>query len=126
MVEGHEGPGSEAEVDMYISGWSSSTGDADWGIRPLLAKESEPPASFNISYFENDELDELLYSALETADEEKRAGYYAQAQDLIWEECPMVFLAVDYNTWGSTMNIENVKIYPDGCLNIRNARMAAE
>lgn len=126
MVEGHEGPGSEAEVDMYISGWSSSTGDADWGIRPLLAKESEPPASFNISYFENDELDELLYAALETADEEKRAGYYAQAQDLIWEECPMVFLAVDYNTWGSTMNIENVKIYPDGCLNIRNARMAAE
>ena len=126
MVEGHEGPGSEAEVDMYISGWSSSTGDADWGIRPLLAKESEPPASFNISYFENDELDELLYAALETADEEKREGYYAQAQDLIWEECPMVFLAVDYNTWGSTMNIENVKIYPDGCLNIRNARMAAE
>ena len=126
MVEGHEGPGAEAEVDMYISGWSTSTGDADWGIRPLLAKESEPPASFNISYFENDELDELLYAALETADEEKRAGYYADAQDLIWEECPMVFLAVDYNTWGSTMNIENVKIYPDGCLNIRNARMAAE
>lgn len=126
MVEGAEGPGSEAEVDTYISGWSTSTGDADWGIRPLLAKESEPPASFNISYFENDELDNLLYAALGTADESERAGYYADAQDIIWEECPMVFLAVDSNTWGSTSNIENVKIYPDGCLNIRNARMAAE
>lgn len=126
MVEGAEGPGSEAEVDMYISGWSTSTGDADWGIRPLLAKESEPPASFNISYFESDELDELLYSALETADEEKRGEYYAEAQDLVWQECPMVFLANDYNTWGSKANVANVKIYPDGCLNIRNARMAAE
>lgn len=126
MVEGAEGPGAEAEVDMYISGWSTSTGDADWGIRPLLAKESEPPASFNISYFESDELDELLYSALETADEEKRGEYYAEAQDLVWQECPMVFLANDYNTWGSKANVANVKIYPDGCLNIRNARMAAE
>ena len=126
MVEGAEGPGSEAEVDTYISGWSTSTGDADWGIRPLLAKESLPPSSFNISYYENDGLDELLYAALSTADEEERAGYYADAQDIIWEECPMVFLAVDFNTWGSKANIENVKIYPDGCLNIRNARMEAQ
>ena len=40
-----EGPGygrsgAEAEVDMYIIGWSSSTGDADWGIRPSAGKKS--------------------------------------------------------------------------------------
>ena len=44
-VQDTDAPGAEAEVDMYIIGWSSSTGDADWGIRPLLAKESEPPMS---------------------------------------------------------------------------------
>lgn len=126
-VESAEGPGSEVEVEMYMSGWSSSTGDADWGIRPVLAKESEPPKSYNISYFENDEMDgclkAALETALETADEEKRAELYAQAQDIIWEECPVVFLANDYNTWASSADVANVKIYPDGCLNIRNARM---
>lgn len=122
-VESAEGPGSEVEVEMYMSGWSSSTGDADWGIRPVLAKESEPPKSYNISYFENDEMDGCLKAALETADEEKRAELYAQAQDIIWEECPVVFLANDYNTWASSADVANVKIYPDGCLNIRNARM---
>lgn len=122
-VESAEGPGSEAEVEMYMSGWSSSTGDADWGIRPVLARESEPPKSYNISYFENEEMDGFLYAALETADEEKRAKLYAKAQDIIWEECPVVFFANDYNTWASVADVANVRIYPDGGLNIRNARM---
>lgn len=122
-VESAEGPGSEAEVEMYMSGWSSSTGDADWGIRPVLARESEPPKSYNISYFENEEMDGFLYAALETADEEKRAELYAKAQDIIWEECPVIFFANDYNTWASAADVANVKIYPDGGLNIRNARM---
>ena len=122
-VESAEGPGSEVEVEMYMSGWSSSTGDADWGIRPVLAKESEPPKGYNISYFENDEMDGCLKAALETADEEKRAELYAKAQDIIWEECPVVFFANDYNTWASAADVANVKIYPDGGLNIRNARM---
>lgn len=119
-------PGSEAEVEMYVIGWSTSTGDADWGIRPLLAKESEPPMSYNICYYENDEVDSLLYEALGTSDSDKRAEAYAKAQDIIWEECPLICLAYDYNTWANSKNIVNVGNTPDGGLYIRNARMAAE
>lgn len=119
-------PGSEAEVEMYVIGWSTSTGDADWGIRPLLAKESEPPMSYNICYYENDEVDSLLYEALGTSDSDKRAEAYAKAQDIIWEESPLVCLAYDYNIWANSKNIVNVGNTPDGGLYIRNARMAAE
>ena len=82
-VENVDKPGAEAEVEMYVIGWSSSTGDADWGIRPLVAVESEPPMSYNICYYENEEVDKLLYDALSTADETKRAEFYAQAQDIL-------------------------------------------
>ena len=123
-VENVDKPGAEAEVEMYVIGWSSSTGDADWGIRPLVAVESEPPMSYNICYYENEEVDKLLYDALSTADETKRAEFYTQAQDILWEDCPMVCLVNDYNTWATTNKIANVKVYPDNCLNIRNARMA--
>ena len=119
-------PGSEAEVEMYVIGWSTSTGDADWGIRPLLATESEPPMSYNICYYENEEVDNLLYEALGTSDSDKRAEAYAKAQDIIWEESPLVCLAYDYNTWANSKNIVNVGNTPDGGLYIRNARMAAE
>ncbi|MGI6080492.1 MAG: glutathione ABC transporter substrate-binding protein [Candidatus Avilachnospira sp.] len=122
-VENVSGPGAEAEVELYIIGWSSSTGDADWAIRPLLAIESEPPMSYNICYYENEEFDNLLYEALATADESVRAEKYAEAQDIVWEDCPLVCLANDYNTWATSNKIANVKVFPDNCLNVRNARM---
>lgn len=123
IVQDTDVPGAEAEVDMYIIGWSPSTGDADWGIRPLLAQESEPPMSYNICYYENDEFDELLYAALNTADDAVRAEAYAKAQDIIWEDSPLVCLATDSNTWATTSNMVDVKLFPDGCINLRNGKM---
>src|SRR5699024_8634844 len=47
----------DAEVDMYYGGWSSSTGYADWALRPLIGgEENFPPASYNVAFFDNDEV----------------------------------------------------------------------
>lgn len=118
--------GKDAYVDMYTIGWSPSTGDADWGIRPMIAIESEPPMSYNICYYENEEVDKMLFDALKTAVPEEREALYADIQDIIWEESPLVCLAFDSNTWAHSDNIINVGNMPDGGLWIRNARMAAE
>lgn len=123
-IEDVDVPGSEAEVDMYVIGWSPSTGDADWGIRPLMAIESEPPMSYNICYYENEEVDQLLKDALATADDTKRADAYAKAQDIIWEESPLVCLANDSNTWATSAKMVDAKLFPDNCLNLRNAKLA--
>ena len=117
-------PGSEAEVDIYHTGWSPSTGDADWALRPLLATEMCPPANYNISYFSNEKYDELIHGALETADQDKRNKLYAEAQDIIWEELPIVPLANSFNTWATSKNLTGIKIYKDGAINIRNAKMS--
>ena len=122
-VQDTTAPGAEAEVEMYVIGWSPSTGDADWGIRPLLAVESEPPMSYNICYYENPELDQLLQDALTTADDAKRADAYAKAQDIIWEDSPLVCLCTDDNTWATSAGIVDAKLFPDACLNLRNAKM---
>lgn len=123
-IEDVDVPGSEAEVDMYVIGWSPSTGDADWGIRPMMAIESEPPMSYNICYYENEEVDQLLKDALATADDTKRAEAYAKVQDIIWEESPLVCLANDANTWATSANMVDAKLFPDNCLNLRNAKLA--
>lgn len=123
-VQGATGPGSDVEVECYLSGWSPSTGDADWGIRPILAQESEPPMSYNMCYYESDELDGYLMDGLSSADDEVRREAYTKAQDLIWKDVPMIFLCVDTNTWATSKNIQNEKIYPDGAINMKNAKMA--
>ncbi len=123
QIQGATGPGSDVMVECYLTGWSTSTGDADWGIRPLLAKESEPPLSYNMCYYENEEFDQLLVDALQTADEEKRAECYAKAQDMMWEDVPMICVANDFNSWITSSKVTGVKLYPDQALNMKNAKM---
>ena len=68
----------------------------------------------------------MLYDALNTSDSDKRAEAYAKAQDIIWEESPLVCLAADFNTWANDPSIINIGNIPDNGLWIRNARMAAK
>ena len=49
---------------MYYVGWSSSTGEADWALRPLLASESMPPKLLNTAYYKNPEVDADIAKAL--------------------------------------------------------------
>ncbi len=123
-VQDFTGSGAEAEVNLYYTGWSSSTGDADWALRPILTRESEPPMSYNISYFENAEVDQLIRDALNTADTEKRREDYAKVQDIVWQELPMVPLFHMDNTIATSGKLSGVKLYPDAAINLRNARMA--
>lgn len=125
-VQGADCAGADAEVDCYLSGWSTSTGDADWGLRPMLATESEPPMSYNISYYENEKVDQLLKDGLATADEDKRGEIYGEVQDIVWKDLPLLCIANDKNIWATSNNITGVYLLGDGSIGMRNARMAAE
>ncbi|GHU67782.1 glutathione ABC transporter substrate-binding protein GsiB [Clostridia bacterium] len=117
-------PGAEAEVEMYLSGWSSSTGDSDWAIRPLFDSASIPPNNFNISYYSNPEVDALLKEGLSTADPEVRAAAYAKVQDILWDDSPVVTTYIGHATWATSAKLINVSIYPDGAINLRAGRLA--
>lgn len=124
LIQNTDVDGSEAYVDLYIAGWSPSTGDADWALRPLLATESFPPNNYNMAYYSNERYDELLYEALASADHEIRGAAYEEAQNLIWEECPAVYLSCSLNSIVTSSNISGVTLFPDNAINMRNGKMA--
>ncbi|MDR0628507.1 MAG: ABC transporter substrate-binding protein [Treponema sp.] len=123
-VQDATGPGSAVEVEMYLSGWSSSTGDADWAIRPLFATESAPPLNYNLAYFSNAKVDALIRQGLSSADDEVRRKAYFEVQDLLWEELPVVPRHIANIAWVTSRKIINVTNFPDGSVNLRAARMA--
>lgn len=113
----------DAEVELYYGGWSSSTGDADWGIRPLLAGDSAPPTSYNVSYYENKKVDELIDAGLQTADQEKRKEAYAEMQEIIWKDAPWAYLMVEDTMAGKKNYLEGVYLLPDGALSASEAEI---
>lgn len=114
----------EAEVEMYYGGWSSSTGDADWGIRPLLLGENTPPSMFNVAYFADDKVDAAITGAISTANPDERAGYYADAQKLAWEGAPWLFLGVADLVSAQSANLSGVHMLPDRGFLLEDAAFA--
>jgi glutathione transport system substrate-binding protein len=111
----------DATVQMYYGGWSSSTGDADWALRPLLWGKGFPPKLFNVAYYSNPEVDAALEAAVATADEGKRAEAYARAQTLIWQDAPWISLGVDHVLSARSKELSGVYVLPDRAYIVEDA-----
>jgi len=77
-----------APVRLYYVGWSASTGEADWALRPLLGSESFPPRLFNTAYYKSDKVDNDIKGALLTTDHAAKAKFYRDAQETIFQDAP--------------------------------------
>ena len=86
-----------ATIQMLVTGWSSSTGDADWGIRPFLWSKGWPPVLNNFAYYKNKEVDDAIEAGLSTIDPAKRAAAYATAQKVAWEDAALLYLGMSHN-----------------------------
>ncbi len=86
-----------ATIQMLVTGWSSSTGDADWGIRPFLWGKGWPPVLNNFAYYKNKEVDDAIEAGLSTVDPAKRAAAYAIAQKVAWEDAALLYLGMSHN-----------------------------
>ena len=112
---------SESKLQAAISGWSPSTGEADWGIRPLLTKDMFPTAGFNTGFYTNDSVEDNIQTGLTSANEKERLDAYAAAQKTIVEDAPWVFLVVPDNVAGKRKNLTGVYVLPDATLSVSGA-----
>lgn len=93
------------EHDMYILGWSNSTGDPDNGISPLFHSDNIGPDG-NRSFYNNPELDGILNEARQSADEAEREELYQQAQQILVEDAPAIFIRYGENLNAYNNNVE--------------------
>lgn len=75
--------------DLFMMGWSNSSGDGDYGMTPML-HSSMKGSPGNRSFFDNKEFDDLLDAGKIELDPVKRAEFYAKAQDIMNSEVPML------------------------------------
>ncbi|HKE39797.1 MAG TPA: glutathione ABC transporter substrate-binding protein GsiB [Casimicrobiaceae bacterium] len=115
-VESWQDP-STAPLRLYYIGWSSSTGEADWALRPLLASESFPPKLFNTAYYKNDKVDADIKNALLTTDKTEKAKLYKDAQETIYKDAPWVPLVTEKLVSAKSKKLSGVYTMPDGSFN---------
>ncbi|MEM1715516.1 MAG: ABC transporter substrate-binding protein [Thermofilaceae archaeon] len=100
--------GEVRDFDLFLLGWSTATLDADYGLYSLFHSK----APFNRMRYSNPKVDELLEAARAEANFEKRKQLYGQAQELIWQDAPWIFLHVEDLIVAMDPNLENVEVQP--------------
>jgi len=121
LVEAIFKPFEESQLEASLVGASTPTGDADRAMKQSFASASWPPDFNNWSFYSNERVDELIELGASSGDQEERAAYYAEAQAIIWEEAPWVFLYSPNNIAGMASNLEGVYYMPPRYLDARGA-----
>jgi len=99
--------------DMYILGWTTVTGDADYGLYSLF-HSSQFGSPGNRMFYKNERVDYLLDKGRATAVPEERLAAYREAQELIVADAPWVFLNVGEAVQGLGKTITGFVWHPGG------------
>lgn len=108
--------------ELFMLGWTTVTGDADYGLYALFHSKNHGAAG-NRVFYDNSEVDELLDAGRAETDEDIRQEIYTEVEKILAEEAPSAFLnhsqyAVGYNDNA----LSNVELDPTGRIHLDNVR----
>ena len=107
----------DGSLEMFGLGWSSDTGDPDYALYASF-HSSMMGAGGNMSFYSNPKVDELLQTGRTSTDPEVRKAAYLEAQEIVWEEVPCVFLQCPEDLYAYNASLQNFGVYYDGQLRI--------
>ena len=93
---------------LFLLGWAPSTGDADWGLRPLF----QTGDSNNYALYSNKTADDLIKKGMSATNEKERLQTYADLQKFLWEDAPMIFLYSVKQTVGVSKKVTGLVVHP--------------
>ena len=112
-------PLEDTTVQMWYVNWGSGSYEADGSMRNILHGDKMPPEGYNTAFWNNEEFNNLLDSALKMTDTEEIAEAYAKAQAIAWEECPWIFLGNNNTLTAHKSYVSGIKYKPAGELIFR-------
>lgn len=105
-------PVDRTPVEMFMLGWGTVTGDADYGLFSLFHSSQWAPAGFNRFFYRNPQVDQLLEEARAITDPARRAATYKQAMELIWRDAPWLFLHSESQVTGLRREVQGLVVHP--------------
>jgi len=78
----------------------------------MFHSKQHPPAGFNLGFYSNPAVDAALDRGRFNADPQVRLEAYAEAQRLIWEDAPWIFLHSELQLTGLRENVHGFVVHP--------------
>src|SRR5690625_3585711 len=82
---------ANGDHEMYVLGWVTGTGDADYALHPLYHSQNVGDPGY-LTFLQDDELDSLLNVGRQTFEEEARHEVYRELQETLMDLSPNIYL----------------------------------
>lgn len=109
--------GAKKERDMYFTSWGSGALDPTGIFVPTLKTKDRG----NTAGYSNAQVDKLLSAAESELDRAKRADMYHQAEKIVADEAPWIFLWVPQDIYAASKRLHGWEPGSDGRINLHRA-----
>jgi peptide/nickel transport system substrate-binding protein len=100
------------EQELFALSWMAGMEDPDMVMYPLLHSSQWTPNGPNRALYKNDTFDRLLTEARHTTDQAKRAALYKQAQKILIEDAPWIFIDHEIQIAALAKRVQGFKLHP--------------
>jgi len=100
------------EQDLFALSWMAGNEDPDLVMYPLLHSSQWTPNGPNRALYKNEKYDDLLHQARLTTDQKKRAELYREAQRILVDDAPWVFVDHEIQTAAHAKRVQGFKLHP--------------
>lgn len=114
-------PPEKSEHQMYFIGWSPSTGDADWGLRPLFTEAMFKPVGSNRLYYTHPDVEKGIAAGMATFDEAERQKVYDDVQKVLFDTAAWGMLHDLVASVGIRKGLKGVEVWPLELVMMRDA-----
>ncbi|MGO4837663.1 hypothetical protein AB4144_36010, partial [Rhizobiaceae sp. 2RAB30] len=111
--------------DLAMFGFNPSNASGAYHLASLFrsnANDDAKPDVWNIGRYKNTEVDELLVTADSAPEEAKRMEALGEAQRLVWEDAPYLWLQINENVTAIRKGLAGVEVWPIVFTSLRNAK----
>ncbi len=112
------------EHDFCLLGWTTDNGDPDNFLSALFhSKNAEVGSANNVSFFQNEEYDQLVDRAKRELDREKREELYRDAQELLHDLVPVLPLAYMPQMAAIRKNVKGFEVFSIGEVRLKDVSL---
>ncbi|OGR14124.1 MAG: hypothetical protein A2097_14070 [Desulfobacula sp. GWF2_41_7] len=111
-IAGLQKPTAETELEVFLLGWGPLFLDADMALYGQFTTEVNPPKGLGSAFYSNPKYDELMVATRKAQDPKKRLELLKQASEMVWEDCPWIWLHVEKFVLAYSSKIKNLVVTP--------------
>ncbi|TDF92731.1 ABC transporter substrate-binding protein [Paenibacillus piri] len=108
-------PQAKVDFDMVLFGYNPSHGNGGIQLDALFATNPDPaknPPQWNFNWYSNKQADDLVAKANKEVDQQKRTDLLGQAEKIIWDDAPYIWLYAKNNISAKAKNVDGVSVLP--------------